>query len=227
MRFWLFCWFVCFFFSGRFKHYNHVVLPWDFGWLQRRVEVSFCSNPFLLRREGHSGCAWEQRWREHWEAFRGARGKGTVRLVKGTRHSCREMCCLPNSLWYSSKYLCLGKWTWRPHALHFPPRVTCLCHPPFEFLQGLRMSLNSTHMNTHTDTHMHPRLPHVKCIVPLYAVQAHCIVCAFQSRQSHHKFPWYHDSAFLISFKLQNHFLLWKKTGKEIVLEVDWSGSAC
>lgn len=83
------------------------------------------------------------------------------------------------------------------------------------------------HTWTYTQRHTTCPLPHLICIAPLYAVQAHGVVCAFQSRQSHHKFQWYHDSSFPISFKLQNHFLFWKKTGKEIVLEVDWSGSAC
>lgn len=163
---------IYFFFFWKVKYHNHVVLFSDFGLLQRRVEVSFCSIPFLLCSEGHSGCAWKWLWREHWKVFRRARGKSSACLIK-------------NLLNFGKVY--------------------------FE-LHTQRHTLSLSHLNR---------------ILPLYDVQAHCVVCAFHSRQYHHNFPWYYDSNFLFSFKLQNHFLFWKKNGKEIALEVDWSGSAC
>lgn len=40
----------------------------------------------------------------------------------------------------------------------------------------------SPYTQNHTETQTHTPLPHLNCMVPPYAVQAHCIVCASQSR---------------------------------------------
>lgn len=185
---------------------------------KRRVEESFCSIPFLLCREGLSSCAWKWLWREHWKVSRRARGESTACLLKGTTHRCPEESCLLNWLWYDSKSV-LGEINMNVTCTPLPTKCDVTVSPVFWIFARFTDNL---------ELHTYPSLsPHLKGIVPLGAAEAHGVVCAFQSRQSHQKFPWYHGSSFVISFKLQNYFLFWKKTGKDVILEVDWSGSAC
>lgn len=132
----------------RFKHYYNVGLLWDFGWLHRRAQVSFCFIPFLLCREGDVSCVWKWLWREHWQMCH--REKHTS---SGERHQAH----MPGEVLFTEPILIRFqmptlkekkikiKQTWRPHVLCFLPSVTWLCHLSFEFLQGLLEILTSIH----------------------------------------------------------------------------------
>lgn len=157
------------------------MLLWDFGCLQRRVEVSFCSIPFLLGREGHSTLK---------IALKGA--------LESVQKSQREKHSLSGEGHHAQL---LGEVLFSGLALiwfHMPAlreiKTTCALLPTKRYLLVspifwiFSRFIDVLELHTQTDS-PHTRLPHLNCIIPLDAVQIHCMVCAFQSRQSHHKFP--------------------------------------
>lgn len=172
---------IYFFSFGRFKYYNHIVLLWDFGCLQRRVEVSFCSILFLLGREGHHKLK---------IALKGA--LGSVQKSQSLKHR------LSGKVYHAQL---LGEMLFAELALIWfhmsalrkmkticallPTKCYLLVSPIFWIFSRFTDALE---LHTQTDS-PHTPLPHLNCNIPLDAVQTHCMVCAFQNRQSHHKFP--------------------------------------
>lgn len=133
---------------------------------------------------------------------------------------------------------------WR--AVSTVPGKSAACWTHFNTIPNILMEINMRTTRTSLPTKFHFLMP---CFLWIFArcaedldLHAHqhtntcthssehraCYtVSAFQSGESHHGFPWYNDSSLLISFELQNNFLFWKSSRKEIVLKVYWSKSAC